>query len=121
MAARRVSRGRRNPLGGIGLHPDGPALRPRAREPISAPGTRTGRWIHVEVVYVISESGLGDDGVEGLFRERAGHYREMVGLLRTFYVHEGASGRFGGVYVFDAAASRDVLFESDVHGSRRDA
>jgi heme-degrading monooxygenase HmoA len=59
--------------------------------------------------------------IESLFRERSGKYREMDGLLQKFYLHDEESGRVGGTYVFDSAASRDALFDSDVHASLRDA
>ena len=55
-----------------------------------------------------------------LFRERAGRYREMDGLLQKFYLDDEASGRVGGIYVFDSPAARDALFDSDVHGSLRE-
>lgn len=75
----------------------------------------------MEIVLITFESGLRIDEVDDLFRERAGHYREMDGLLQKFYLHDEESGRVGGVYVFDSKASSETLFESDIHASLRDA
>jgi heme-degrading monooxygenase HmoA len=71
----------------------------------------------MEIVFITFESGLGIDEVDDLFHERAGHYREMDGLLQKFYLHDEESGRVGGIYVFDSKASSDALFESDVNAS----
>ena len=75
----------------------------------------------MEIVFISFESGLSIDEVDELFRERAGHYREMDGLLQKFYLHDEERGRVGGIYVFDSRASSDALFESDIHASLRDA
>jgi len=75
----------------------------------------------MEVAFITYESALDVAEVESLFRERAGKYREMEGLLQKFYLHDEESGRVGGIYVFESAASLDGLFESDVHASLRDA
>ena len=71
----------------------------------------------MEIVFISFESGLAFDDVDDLFRERAGHYREMDGLLQKFYLHDEESGRVGGIYVFDSEESSDALFESDVNAS----
>jgi hypothetical protein len=44
----------------------------------------------------------------------------MEGLLQKYYVRDDETGRVGGIYVFDSAASRDALFESEVHAKLRD-
>ena len=75
----------------------------------------------MEVVFITYESELGVDEIDELFRERAGKYREMDGLLQKFYVHDEESGRVGGIYLFDSPESRDALFDADVHASLRDA
>ena len=75
----------------------------------------------MEIVFISFESGLDIDEVDDLFRERAGHYREMDGLLQKFYLHDEESGRVGGIYVFDSEESSEALFESDIHASLRDA
>ena len=71
----------------------------------------------MEIVFISFESGLAIEEVDDLFHERAGHYREMDGLLQKFYLHDEGSGRVGGIYVFDSKGSSDVLFESDVNAS----
>lgn len=75
----------------------------------------------MEVVFGTYESALSLEEDEELFRERAGRYREMDGLLQKFYLHDEASDRFGGVYLFDSPESRDALFDTDVHSSPREA
>lgn len=75
----------------------------------------------MEVVVITYESKLDPDVVVDLFRERAQKYRDVDGLVQKLYLHDESTGRFGGIYVFDSEASRDALFESDVHESLRDA
>jgi heme-degrading monooxygenase HmoA len=75
----------------------------------------------MEIVLITFESGLGIEEVDELFQERAGHYREMDGLLQKFYLHDEESGHVGGIYVFDSKESSETLFESDIHASLRDA
>jgi hypothetical protein len=75
----------------------------------------------MEIVFITYESELDVDEIESLFRERSQKYREMEELLQKFYLHDEESGRVGGIYVFDSEASRDRLFESDIHASLREA
>jgi len=75
----------------------------------------------MEIVTITYDSGLPAEAVDALFRERAGKYREMDGLLQKFYTVDEERGRVGGVYVFETAAARDALFDSDVHASLREA
>ncbi|MFB6188905.1 MAG: YdhR family protein [Halapricum sp.] len=75
----------------------------------------------MEIVLITYESELDVDEIDALFRERSRKYREMDGLLQKFYLHDEESGRVGGIYVFDSEASRDKLFESDIHASLREA
>lgn len=75
----------------------------------------------MEIVTITYDSGLPVEEVESLFRARSDTYRELDGLLQKFYTVDGERGRVGGVYVFESAAARDALFESDIHASLRDA
>lgn len=75
----------------------------------------------MEIVLITYESELDVDEIDALFRERSQKYREMDGLLQKFYLHDEERGRVGGIYVFDSEASRDKLFESDIHASLREA
>ena len=74
----------------------------------------------MEIVSITFESESSIEGIESRFRERAQQFRDMAGLLQKFYIHDGASGRVGGIYVFDSEESRDALFESEVHAELRD-
>ena len=74
----------------------------------------------MEIVFITFESELGLELIEARFRARAQKFRDMDGLLQKFYVHDEGSGRVGGIYVFDSEASRDALFESDIHAKLRD-
>jgi heme-degrading monooxygenase HmoA len=74
----------------------------------------------MEVVFITFESESSLEETEARFRERAQQFRDMDGLLQKFYVHDGESGRVGGIYVFDSEASRDALFESEIHARLRD-
>jgi heme-degrading monooxygenase HmoA len=74
----------------------------------------------MEVVFITFESESSLAETEARFRERAQQFRDMDGLLQKFYVHDEESGRVGGIYVFDSEASRDALFESEIHARLRD-
>jgi heme-degrading monooxygenase HmoA len=74
----------------------------------------------MEIVFITFESELGLEQIEARFRARAQQFRDMDGLLQKFYVHDEGSGRVGGIYVFDSEASRDALFESEIHAKLRD-
>jgi heme-degrading monooxygenase HmoA len=75
----------------------------------------------MEIVWITFESELRFEQILARFRERAQHFHDMDGLLQKFYVHDEDSGRVGGIYVFDSEASRDALFESDIHAKLRDS
>jgi heme-degrading monooxygenase HmoA len=75
----------------------------------------------MEVVLITYSSELSIDEIDRLFQDRSGKYREMDGLLQKFYLHDRATDRVGGIYVFDSEESRDALFESDIHATLRDA
>jgi heme-degrading monooxygenase HmoA len=74
----------------------------------------------MEIVFITFESELRFEEIETRFRERAQQFRDMDGLLQKFYVHDEESGRVGGIYVFDSEASRDALFESEIHAKLRE-
>lgn len=71
----------------------------------------------MEVVFVTFESELSPDALERTLRERAEKFREVDGLVQKFYLQEEASGRVGGLYIFDSEASRDAVFASDLRDS----
>ncbi|SFR61903.1 Putative mono-oxygenase ydhR [Halogeometricum rufum] len=75
----------------------------------------------MEIVSITFESELSLEQIETRFRARAQQFRDMDGLLQKFYVHDEDSGRVGGIYLFDSEASRDALFESEIHAKLRDA
>ncbi|KAB1192291.1 hypothetical protein GJR96_02065 [Haloferax sp. MBLA0076] len=75
----------------------------------------------MEIVFITFESELRLEEVEARFRARTRQFRDMGGLLQKFYVHDEQRGRNGGIYVFDSEASRDALFESEIHANLRDA
>jgi heme-degrading monooxygenase HmoA len=74
----------------------------------------------MELVCITFESELRLEELESRFRERAQQFRDMDGLLQKYYVHDETTGRVGGIYVFDSKASRDALFESEIHAKLRD-
>ena len=74
----------------------------------------------MEIVFITFESESSLEEIESRFRDRAQQFRDMEGLLQKYYVHDEESGRVGGIYVFDSEASRDALFESEIHAKLRD-
>lgn len=93
----------------------------RSETPLSAWPPYRSVDSRMEVVLITYESELPPDEVTARFRERSGKYREMEGLVQKLYLRDEATGRFGGIYVFDSEASRDALFETDVHATLREA
>ena len=74
----------------------------------------------MEIVFITFESELSLKESESRFRERVPQFRDMDGLRQKCYVHDEESGRVGGIYVFDSEASRDALFESEIHAKLRE-
>jgi heme-degrading monooxygenase HmoA len=73
----------------------------------------------MEIVSITFESELSFEAIESRFRERAHQFRDMDGLLQKFYIHDEESGRVGAIYLFDSEASRDALFDSEIHARLR--
>lgn len=91
------------------------------RDTVIGPATYWPGDPRMGVVLITYESELPPDEVAARFRERSGKYREMEGLVQKLYFRDEATGRFGGIYVFDSEASRDALFETDIHATLREA
>ncbi len=47
-------------------------------------------------------SGLADDEVRKVFRERSDRYRGVPGLIEKLYLHFPETGEFGAVYVWNS-------------------
>jgi hypothetical protein len=66
------------------------------------------------IIHIVRfRSALSDERITELFRVRAPEYLAVPGLLQKYYLrfHIGA---YGGVYVWDSAASMERFFASDL-------
>jgi hypothetical protein len=68
----------------------------------------------MEVVLILFKSDLPKNEVIKNFEVRADLYRAVPGLVQKYYVHDEATGHFGGIHVFDSHASAKAFLESDL-------
>ena len=68
----------------------------------------------MEVVLILFKSDLPKDKVIKNFEARADLYRAVHGLVQKYYVHDEATGHFGGIHVFDSHESAEAFMESDL-------
>lgn len=62
-------------------------------------------------------SGLTRDEVDERFRDRAGRYRQVPGLLQKYYVEYPETGEYGGIYVWESEASLQAWNSGDLSGT----
>ena len=66
------------------------------------------------VIHIVRfRSALSDEQITELFRVRSPEYLAIPGLLQKYYLRFH-TGEYGGVYVWDSAASMDRFFASDL-------
>ena len=53
----------------------------------------------MEVVFILFKSTLPKDQVIKNFEARADLYRAVPGLVQKYYVHDDATGHFGGIHI----------------------
>lgn len=68
----------------------------------------------MEVVLILFKSDLPKDKVIKNFEERADLYRTVPGLVQKYYIHDEATGHFGGIHVFDSHESAEAFMDSDL-------
>jgi heme-degrading monooxygenase HmoA len=62
-------------------------------------------------------SGLTRDEVDQRFRDRAGRYREVPGLLQKYYVAYPQAEEYGGICVWDSEDSLQAWKAGDLSGT----
>jgi hypothetical protein len=66
------------------------------------------------VIHIVRfRSALSDERITELFHARASQYLAIPGLLQKYYLRL-RSGEYGGVYVWDSAASMERFMTSDL-------
>jgi hypothetical protein len=66
------------------------------------------------VIHIVRfRSALSDERITELFRVRASEYLTIPGLLQKYYLRF-QSGEYGGVYVWDSAASMERFMAGDL-------
>ena len=66
------------------------------------------------VIHIVRfRSALSDERIAELFRVRAAEYLTVPGLLQKYYLRF-RSGEYGGVYVWDSAASMDRFLAGEL-------
>jgi heme-degrading monooxygenase HmoA len=73
------------------------------------------------VLIVRFRSALEDEDVVRTISERLPDYETLPGLLQKYYVHDPATGEYGGIYVWEDEASLREFRSSDLARSIRDA
>lgn len=68
----------------------------------------------MEVVFILFKSNLPKEKVIKNFEARADLYRVVPGLVQKYYVHDDATGHFGGIHVFDSLETAEAFMESDL-------
>jgi heme-degrading monooxygenase HmoA len=68
----------------------------------------------MEVVFILFKSTLPKDQVIKNFEARADLYRAVPGLVQKYYVHDDATGHFGGIHIFDSMESAEAFMRSDL-------
>jgi heme-degrading monooxygenase HmoA len=68
----------------------------------------------MEVVLIMFKSDLPKDKVIKNFEARADLYRAVPGLVQKYYIHDDATGHFGGIHVFDTHESAEAFMNSDL-------
>jgi hypothetical protein len=72
------------------------------------------------VIHIVRfRSALSEERVTELFHARAPEYRAIPGLLQKYYLRFH-SGEYGGVYVWDSAASMERFMAGELARSIRD-
>lgn len=66
------------------------------------------------IQFVKFESGLSEGDAKRVMEERAPQYRQVQGLLQKYYVHEPATGQWGGIYLWDSEASMIAFRDSEL-------
>jgi heme-degrading monooxygenase HmoA len=60
------------------------------------------------------KSGLPDGEVRQMMQDRLSFFESLPGLLQKYYIHDAATGEYGGVYVWDSEESMNQFRKSDL-------
>jgi Putative mono-oxygenase ydhR len=74
-----------------------------------APGGHPGALLIVRF-----RSALAPDELKRRYKQRMPEFGKLPGLLQKYYIHDKASGEWGGVYLWDSQASLDNYLGSDL-------
>lgn len=73
---------------------------------------------HPAVLFIVRfKSALAPDELERRYKQRMPEFQQLPGLLQKYYIHDQASGEWGGVYLWDSQASLDNYLASDLRKS----
>jgi heme-degrading monooxygenase HmoA len=68
----------------------------------------------MEIVLIMFKSDLPKEKVIKNFEARADLYRAVPGLVQKYYIHDDATGHFGGIHIFDTHESAEEFMNSDL-------
>ncbi len=68
----------------------------------------------MDVVLILFKSDLPKEKVINNFEARSDLYRAVPGLVQKYYIHDEATGHFGGIHVFDSHESAEAFMNSDL-------
>ena len=66
------------------------------------------------ILIVRVESGLPEEEMLAVAKERAPRFRELPGLIQKYYVKLGAPNQYGGIYIWDSMESLKAYRESEL-------
>lgn len=77
---------------------------------------------HPSLVLLVSfETSLSLDEILEIAEARADEFRALGGLLQKYYLHDPASGRVGGLYLWESAAAFDDYRNSELRATIAEA
>ena len=66
------------------------------------------------IQFVKFKSGLSDNEVQRVMKERAPKFRALPGLVQKYYGHEKQTGEFTGIYLWDSEQSMREFRETEL-------
>lgn len=69
------------------------------------------------VLLVRFRTTLPEDEIRRIIAERSEEFRALTGLIQKYYIHDGETGEYGGLYLWDSPAALDDYRESALRAS----
>jgi len=73
------------------------------------------------VMFVKFESALSEEEVMNVVYDRIDQFRELEGLEQKYYFKDGATGEYGGIYIWSSRAALEEYSRSELRASIAEA